>query len=69
VVATSLLAHALDDARRRGVSRVSLETGSMEFFEPRAGSTRGEASLPCEPFGSYVEDPLSSFMTMELAPR
>src|SRR5687767_4050439 len=33
-VATRLLAHALHDARRRGVSRVSLETGSMEFFEP-----------------------------------
>src|SRR6478735_1401552 len=33
-VATRMLAHALDDARRRGVSRVSLETGSMEYFEP-----------------------------------
>jgi putative acetyltransferase len=68
-VATSLLAHALDDARRRGVSRVSLETGSMEFFEPARRFYSRAGFTPCEPFGSYVEDPLSSFMTLELGPR
>ena len=68
-VATSLLAHALDDARRRGVSRVSLETGSMEFFEPARRFYARAGFTPCEPFGSYVEDPLSSFMTLGLGPR
>nr|WP_264176150.1 GNAT family N-acetyltransferase [Agilicoccus flavus] len=29
-----LLGHALDDARGRGVERVSLETGSADFFAP-----------------------------------
>jgi putative acetyltransferase len=68
-VATALLAHALDDARRRGVSRVSLETGSMEFFEPARRFYARAGFTPCEPFGSYVADPLSTFMTLEPGPR
>lgn len=68
-VATSLLGHALDDARRRGVSRVSLETGSMEFFDPARRFYARSGFTPCEPFGSYADDPLSSFMTLELGPR
>lgn len=68
-VATRLLAHALDDARRRGVSRVSLETGSMEFFAPARRFYARAGFEACEPFGSYVVDPLSSFMTLELGPR
>jgi len=68
-VATLLLTHALDDARSRGVSRVSLETGSMEFFEPARRLYARAGFVPCRPFGSYAEDPLSTFMTLELAPR
>jgi putative acetyltransferase len=67
-IASRLLVHLLDDARSRGVERVSLETGSMEFFAPaRAFYTRA-GFTPCPPFGSYVDDPLSTFMTMVLAP-
>lgn len=68
-VATRLLTHALDDARRRGVSRVSLETGSMEFFAPARRFYARAGFEACEPFGAYVVDPLSSFMTLELGPR
>ena len=68
-VATRLLTHALDDARRRGVSRVSLETGAMEFFAPARRFYARAGFEACEPFGSYVVDPLSSFMTLELGPR
>ena len=31
-VASRLLSHMLEDARRRGYKRISLETGSMDFF-------------------------------------
>ena len=41
----------------------------MEFFEPARRFYERSGFVPCEPFGSYVEDPLSSFMTLELAPR
>src|SRR5215471_21064767 len=33
-VATQLLEHMLAEAKRRGCTRVRLETGSMEFFRP-----------------------------------
>lgn len=68
-VATRLLAHALDDARARGVSRVSLETGSMEFFEPARRFYARAGFVRCPPFGSYADDPLSTFMTRSTDPR
>ncbi|MBS2936276.1 GNAT family N-acetyltransferase [Nocardioides sp. J2M5] len=65
-VASRLLAHALADARSRGVERVSLETGSMAFFEPARAFYARAGFVPCGPFGSYVEDPNSTFMTRGL---
>jgi len=66
-IAQAMLAHALDDARSRGVGRVSLETGSMEFFAPARRLYASAGFAPCPPFGSYAEDPNSVFMTLELA--
>ena len=40
----------------------------MEFFEPARRFYAGAGFTPYEPFGSYAEDPLSRFMTMELGP-
>lgn len=68
-VATRLLHHALADARERRVTRVSLETGSMAFFDTARRFYARAGFAPCAPFGSYVEDPNSTFMTLELAPR
>ena len=65
-VASRMLAHALADARERGVERVSLETGSMAFFVPARRFYASAGFVPCEPFGCYVADPHSTFMTMIL---
>ena len=65
-VASALLSHLVADARSRGVARLSLETGSMEFFAPARALYRRAGFEPCAPFGSYVEDPLSVFMTQTL---
>ena len=67
-VASRLLVHALDDARSRGVGRISIETGSMAFFEPARALYAKAGFVPCPPFGSYVDDPLSTFMTLEITP-
>ena len=56
----------LDDARSRGVERVSLETGSMAFFEPARRFYARAGFVACRPFGSYVEDPNSTFMRLDL---
>lgn len=65
-IARGLLAHVLDDARARGVARVSLETGSMAFFAPAHALYASAGFEPCGPFGSYRDDPLSTFMTLVL---
>lgn len=62
-VAKGLLQHMLDEAGRRGYRRVSLETGSMAAFEPARRLYESAGFSYCEPFGSYVEDPNSVFMT------
>jgi putative acetyltransferase len=65
-VATKLLTHILEEARRRGYTRLSLETGSMEAFEPARRLYASFGFTYCEPFADYVEDPYSAFMTREL---
>jgi putative acetyltransferase len=65
-IASRLLDHLLADARCRDVRRVSLETGSMDFFAP-ARALYGKAGfVRCAPFGSYTNDPNSVYMTLAL---
>ncbi|WP_170299052.1 GNAT family N-acetyltransferase [Pseudoxanthomonas sacheonensis] len=66
-VASKMLRHLIQEATARGYSRLSLETGSMEFFEAarRLYATFGFA--PCPPFGNYRPDPNSVFMTLDIA--
>ena len=54
---------------RRGYRRVSLETGSQEFFRPARTLYAKYGFRECGPFGDYRLDPNSVFMTLELEPR
>ena len=65
-VAKALLDHMIDEASRRGYLRLSLETGSMEAFEPARQLYARAGFLFCAPFADYIEDPNSVFMTKEL---
>src|SRR5690349_7820232 len=65
-VAASVLNHIIAEARRRGYRRLSLETGSMAYFEPARRLYTKLGFAPCPPFADYVEDPNSVFMSMEL---
>ncbi len=65
-IAAALLTYVLDEARASGFSRVSLETGSYEFFHAAHALYRRHGFVECEPFGGYRLDPLSTFMTREL---
>ncbi len=66
-VARRLLEHLLDEARRRGYARLSLETGSMDSFRPARALYAGYGFTACPPFAEYGEDPNSVFMTLRLA--
>ncbi len=65
-VARRLLDHIVDEAARRGYSRLSLETGAMEAFEPARQLYARAGFTLCAPFADYVEDPNSVFMTKAL---
>lgn len=62
----ALLAHLIAVARSRAYERLSLETGSMAAFRPAQRLYESFGFEYCGPFGSYVEDPLSTFMTLRL---
>jgi putative acetyltransferase len=65
-VAKALLRHILEEAKRRGYERLSLETGSTDAFVPAWKLYAGFGFRYCEPFADYVEDPYSVFMTRQL---
>ncbi len=62
----AMLDFLLADAAARGIRRVSLETGSMDFFIPARALYARAGFVECGPFGSYRPDPLSTFMTLAL---
>jgi putative acetyltransferase len=65
-VARAVLTHILEEARRRGYKRLSLETGSNEPFAPARSLYTAFGFISCEPFADYCLDPYSVFMTMQL---
>jgi putative acetyltransferase len=65
-VAAAMVRHILAEASRRAYRRLSLETGSMDGFAPARALYAGFGFVPCGPFGDYVLDPNSAFMTLEL---
>ena len=65
-IASTLLSHILEFAKSEGYQRVSLETGSMAFFEPARNLYQKYGFDFCPPFADYKEDPNSAFMTILL---
>jgi putative acetyltransferase len=65
-VAKQLLQYILDEAKQRGYIRVSLETGSMDFFLPARTLYTSFGFEYCPPFADYIAAPNSVFMTKAL---
>ncbi|MGL4618222.1 GNAT family N-acetyltransferase [Chroococcidiopsis sp.] len=65
-IASMLLQHILNEAKLRGYRRISLETGSMPFFEPAHNLYKKYGFKNCAPFSKYKEDPNSVFMRKDL---
>jgi putative acetyltransferase len=62
-VAIKIMEHILTVAAERNYQRLSLETGSQDFFIPARKLYERFGFEYCEPFGDYAEDPYSAFMT------
>ena len=63
---TAMLRHIIATARASGISRLSLETGSWEYFRPARAFYRSHGFVECPPFADYVLDPNSVFMSLDL---
>lgn len=65
-VAARMLVHIVDEAKARGLGRLSLETGSGPAFGPALALYRSHGFEDCAPFADYRPDPFSRFMTRAL---
>ncbi|MEU4769431.1 GNAT family N-acetyltransferase [Actinosynnema sp. NPDC023794] len=65
-VAAHMLAFLIGESRGRGYRRVSLETGSQDFFAPARRLYARHGFVSCPPFADYRPDPTSVFMALDL---
>lgn len=65
-IGTELVNSLIDVARERGVTRLSLETGTMDAFAPARALYLRMDFEECEPFGEYTNNPNSICMTRQI---
>jgi putative acetyltransferase len=65
-VGAFLVTGLIAEARRRGVTRLVLETGNIEAFAPARELYASCGFTPCEPFGDYVGSPTSACLALDL---
>jgi len=64
-IGSAMLQHIIAFARSRAISRLSLETGTWDYFQPAVALYRKHGFVNCQPFADYVADPNSLFMTLD----
>jgi putative acetyltransferase len=65
-VGSAMLRHIIATARAAGMSRLSLETGSWDYFQPARALYKSYGFVECPPFDDYVPDANSVFMSLDL---
>ena len=65
-IGSLMLEHIIKETRSRGYRKLSLETGSMKFFEPARELYKKFGFQSCAPFAGYREDPNSCFFSLDL---
>lgn len=66
-VGAALLAHLVATAQERGYARLSLETGTQDYFAPARRLYHRHGFVECGPFADYVLDENSAYFTRVLA--
>src|SRR5947209_4848769 len=62
----AMLRHIVDTAQARGYARLSLETGSMDYFAPARARYRSPGFAECEALCDYAPDPNRVFIARAL---
>ena len=65
-VGEKMINHLIEEAKKLGIIKLSIETGSGKFFEPARKLFAKLDFQPCSPFARYKEDPNSCFYTKDL---
>ena len=68
-VAAALLREIICTARERGYAELLLETGHGAPFDAAHALYARFGFVPCGPFGGYVEDSFSRYLSLRLVPR
>ena len=68
-VGSAVLRHIIAEARARGMTRLSLETGAFDYFAPARALYARHGFEACAPFGDYRPDRNSVFLTLALPAR
>tara|TARA_B100001093_G_scaffold515192_1_gene590972 strand:+ start:1040 stop:1507 length:468 start_codon:yes stop_codon:yes gene_type:complete len=58
-----IIEHLIDEAKKLGIKRLSIETGAGKFFEPARKLFKKCNFEPCKPFAHYKEDVNSIYLT------
>ena len=58
-----LIEHLIDEAKKLGIERISIETGAGKFFDPARKLFKRCDFEPCKPFAHYKEDINSIYLT------
>ena len=68
-VGMALLDHLIAEARRRGISKLYLETGRGPAFDPALALYRRRGFVACGAFGAYEQSAFNQFMVLALSSR
>ena len=59
-----ILKHLIFEAKKLNIKKISVETGTGDFFIPARKLFNRCGFKPCKPFAHYKEDPNSCYMSM-----
>ena len=65
-VGSAMLRHLIDQARRKEMHRISLETGGSDVYAAAITIYERAGFVPCGPFGGYRPTPFTRFFTLTL---
>ena len=61
-----VIEHLILEAKKLEITKLSLETGAGNFFEPARKLFRNCGFKDCDPFDDYKENPDSCYMTIDI---
>ena len=65
-IGEKIIDHLIEEAKKLEISKLSIETGSGEFFLPARNLFSKFGFKECPPFAHYKEDPNSCYYTLNL---